>query len=272
VIALVALAAVIAARGGVAEPETKVIGFEYAFTVPAELPAGRRAFLFENRGKARHELNISLLKRGATIEQFIAAANANRPLTPFIDAPVGVLFAERGGSAAAALSVDLRAGRTYAVLCIIRDAAGKPRHHELGMYAAIHVRSAPPAAPATEFDVDTITAMDYAFRNVSPLRPGVHYFYFVNAGKHRHEVGLHLLKKGVTLRRIMDVDKVDGDIAPYIDRDLGVLHAHAGTSPAGMLRVDVLPGREYMLDCGFSDTEKSPPHYKLGMYGTILGR
>ncbi|MDQ2667087.1 MAG: hypothetical protein M3Z05_13895 [Gemmatimonadota bacterium] len=31
------------------EAETKVVGFEYAFSVPAELPAGRRAFRFENR-------------------------------------------------------------------------------------------------------------------------------------------------------------------------------------------------------------------------------
>ena len=46
------------------EAETKVVGFEYAFSAPAELPPGPRAFRFENRGKVRHELNVSLLRTG----------------------------------------------------------------------------------------------------------------------------------------------------------------------------------------------------------------
>ena len=184
-IARVAIATVIATMvGRVAEPETRVVGFEYAFTVPAELPPGRRAFHFENRGKTRHELNISLLKPGATIQEFIAAANAGRPVTPFIDVPVGVLFAAPGSRSASALSVDLRAGRTYAVICIFRDSAGKPRQHALGMYSAIHVTAAPLAAPA-QLPIDTVTGMDYAFRAPERLAAGRHYFAFVNTGKQR---------------------------------------------------------------------------------------
>jgi hypothetical protein len=37
-----------------------------------------------------------------------------------------------------------------------------------------------------------------------------------------------------------------------------------------MLEVELAAGREYLLECGFSDTEKSPPHYKLGMSGTMI--
>jgi hypothetical protein len=253
------------------EAETRVIGFEYAFSVPAELPAGRRSFRFENRGKRAHELNISLLRAGATIQQFIAAANAGKPLAPFIDLPVGVLFAAPGKTSPSALTTELRPGRTYAIICIFRDSAGKPKHHNLGMFSAIHVGASPPPS-AEPLHVDTVFAMDYAFRAPQTLAAGIHYFAFVNTGKQRHEVAVALLKKGVTLQKIVEVDKVDGDVEPYFEHDFGLLHAQPGTTPAGLLRIDILPGRTYLLECGFSDTDKSPPHYKLGMYGTIKAR
>jgi hypothetical protein len=268
-IAIIALAAaaVLPARSAL-ESETKIVGFEYAFTAPSELPAGRRAFTFENRGKVPHELNITLLKPGATIQQFITAANAGKPLSPFIDAPVGVLFAAPGKTSPSALATELRAGRTYAIICIFRDSAGKPKHHALGMFSAIHV-SAVPAPRVKALPVDTIFAMDYAFRAPQTLTAGTHYFALVNTGKQRHEVAVALLRKGVTLQKIVEVDKVDGDVEPYFEHDFGLLHAQPGTTPAGLLRIELLPGRTYLLECGFSDTDKSPPHYKLGMYGTI---
>ena len=270
-IAILALLAAMALPLGAPEAETKVVGFEYAFRVPSELPSGRRAFRFENRGKVRHELNISLLRPGVTIQQFIAAANDAKPLAPYIDVPVGVLFAEPGKSSPSSLSTDLIAGRTYAVICIFTDSAGKPRHHKLGMYSAIHVTGNAPSK-AERLRVDTVVAMDYAFRYSTTLSAGVHHFALVNTGKQRHEVAIALLKKGVTLRKIVEIDKVDGDIEPYLESNFGLLHAPAGVSPAGMLNIGLLPGREYLLECGFSDTEKSPPHYKLGMYGSIIVR
>ena len=111
-------------------------------------------------------------------------------MAPYIDVPVGVLFAEAGKSSPSALSTDLRADRTYAIICIFRDSAGKPRHHTVGMYSAIHVAGT--AAPGAERPrVDTVVAMDYAFRYSSTLGAGVHHFALVNAGKQRHEVALH---------------------------------------------------------------------------------
>jgi len=38
------------------------------------------------------------------------------------------------------------------------------------------------------------------------------------------------------------------------------------------MTVDMLPGREYMIACFFKDTDKSPEHYALGMYGSIKVR
>ncbi|MDQ2667089.1 MAG: hypothetical protein M3Z05_13905 [Gemmatimonadota bacterium] len=85
-------------------------------------------------------------------------------------------------------------------------------------------------------------------------------------------MAIALLKKGVTLRKIMEIDKIDGDIEPYLESDFGLPHASAGVTPAGLLRIKLLPGREYLLECGFADTDKSPPHYKLGMAGSFFAR
>jgi hypothetical protein len=53
------------------------------------------------------------------------------------------------------------------------------------------------------------------------------------------------------------------------DDGLGVLHSPGGTTPLGVLQVNLIPGREYMIACEFSDTDKSPPHFALGMFGSI---
>ena len=251
--------------------DVEIVGFDYAFKVPAELPPGLTTFRFRNAGKHRHEFNIVQLKSGVSLRQFIDAANGDKPLSPMIERTVGVLFAEPGEASASALSVNLIADGTYAVQCIFRDSSKAPRHRMLGMFTSIVVakagqgpRDTRPAPP-----VDTIVAMDYAFKFPPTLAPGRHRLVFVNAGKQRHEISISRMKSGATYRQIADVDAKDGDIEPLLDQGFGVLHAPGGANAAGMLDVDLIAGREYLLECGFSDTDKSPPHYKLGMSGSI---
>ncbi|MEO8334788.1 MAG: hypothetical protein ABI664_07440 [bacterium] len=248
--------------------DVKIVALDYAFRAPSELPAGRTTFHFVNEGKVAHELNIVLLKQGATIQQFMAAANANKPVAPMVDATVGVLFAAARSKSASELSTELMPGRTYAVRCIFKDSATAPPHERLGMYTTIHIAAGVPAV-ASVLPVDTIVGMDYAFRYAHTLNPGPHYLAFVNAGKQRHELSLALLKKGVTIQRVLAVAKADGDVDALFDESLGVLHSPAGTSPVGLLKVHLLPGREYMIACEFSDSPKAPPHVALGMFGSI---
>jgi hypothetical protein len=265
-----ALLAVMASTGGTdaAPREVEVIGLDYAFRVPSELPAGRTNFRFTNKGKVKHEFNIVLLKHDVTVQQFIAAANASTPLTPMIDATIGVLFAGPGRSSPSALYTELLAGRTYAIQCIFKDSATAPRHHMLGMYTGIHVTAAKPV-DAAPLHVDTIVGMDYAFRYPRTLPPGIHHFAFVNTGKQRHEMSMALLRKGVTLKKLHQVDEAGGDVDPLIESNFGLLHSPGGATPLGQLEINLLPGREYMIECGFSDTDKSKPHYMLGMFGSF---
>jgi hypothetical protein len=142
----------------------------------------------------------------------------------------------------------------------------------MGMYSVIRVTG--PAVRAA-IAADSVVAVDYAFAKYPrEISPGRHTIAFRNSGKHRHEIHVALLKKGVTLDSVVAVDKRDGDVDPLFDTNggMGVLHAQPGQTALGGLSIDFLPGREYLIDCGFSDDDKSPPHYKLGMYGSIRVR
>ena len=269
-LAVLALCAACAAPGSspVEPREISVVGLDYAFQLPAELPAGWVTFRFRNAGKVPHEFNISLLKPDATVQQFIAAANEDRPVTPLRDATIGVLFAEPGGDSPSGLTTELLPGRTYVVHCIFRDREGAPRHHALGMYSELRVTTAPSPVVAAP-RIDTITGMDYAYRAPATLPAGVHYLAFVNEGAQRHQLTVTLLRAGVAVQQFMDAELAERDVAEMVESDLGLLHSPGRTTPRGLLRVDLLPGREYLLECAFADSDSAPPHFRLGMYGSI---
>ena len=246
-----------------------VLALDYAFETPTELPPGRTLFRFENKGKVRHEFNIFLLKKGVSIDRFLTAQRAGETIRPFIDGPLGVLFAQPGEKPASGLVSDLLPGREYGIICIFRDSANAPPHHDLGMYSVIKVASTTAPSVAVAETVDSVTATDYAFRYPRSVQPGKHVFLFRNEGKVRHEFSVSLLKKGVTLEKSLEVEKAGGDVEALIDQELGLLHARAGEAPLARLEIDMLPGREYAIVCFFQDTEKSKPHYELGMFGSI---
>ncbi|HUQ18856.1 MAG TPA: hypothetical protein VM099_04515, partial [Gemmatimonadaceae bacterium] len=252
---------------GVPSKDVDVIATDYAFQIPRNLPPGATTFHFRNQGNHRHELNIFLLRRGATVKQVLDSQRANKTTQGLVEASVGVLFAKKSKDSPSTLTTRLLPGRTYGVICIFRDSADKPRHYDLGMYTQINISAG--AAGTTLPPADTVIGVDYAYRQTQILKAGRHSFVFRNDGKHRHELSITLLKPGVTLAKIMEVDKVDGDIEPLIEAGMGVLWARPGEAPLGRLDVTLLPGREYLIDCGFQDDDKSPPHYKLGMYGSI---
>jgi hypothetical protein len=248
--------------------DVEVVGVDYAFTVPATLPAGLTTFHFRNAGQHAHELNIFLLKRGVTIDEVIRTRKAGGKTNPLTDGAIGVLFADKGKPSSATLSAELLPGRDYGVLCIFTDTAGARPHYELGMYKSIHI--SPDARPASAaVRADSVIAVDYAFRYPHEMSPGRHSLAFRNDGKQRHELLIQLLKKGVTLDSVLATAKAKGDVDALTDDGIGVLHARGGESSLGQLNVEFLPGREYMIVCTFMDDDKSPPHYALGMYGSI---
>lgn len=270
------LVASLGASAPVAKPSVvEVIATDYAFRVPTTMIAGNTTFRFRNDGKQRHEFNIFLLKPGATVEQVVDAGKSGKPQSPFIEGSVGVLFADPGSNSPSGLATNLIAGRSYGILCIFKDSADKPAHYAMGMYSTIHITSGAATSVARKADTqsaDSVIAVDYAYsRMPRKIPPGRRTLVFRNDGKHRHEINVGLLRKGVTLDSLIAVDKMDGDVAPLFDKhsDYGVLYSDAGKRSFGSLTIDFLPGREYVIECGFQDDDKALPHYKLGMYGSI---
>ncbi|HEY8164368.1 MAG TPA: hypothetical protein VIF83_02340 [Gemmatimonadaceae bacterium] len=247
--------------------EVEIVGLDYAFIMPRQLPAGRTTFRLRNAGRVPHEFNIVMLKPGVTIDQFIQAGKENKPRQPMIEGAVGVLFARPGKTSSSGLTTDLVAGRDYAVQCIFRDSAKAPQHIAMGMYGIIRVTRGAPAPAATP--ADSIIGLDYAYKYPKELSPGRHSLAFRNDGKQRHEIFTALLKQGVTLDSVVAVSKRKGDVFALLEEGLGVLHSRGGELSLGRLDIDFLPGREYLIECGFRDDENSPRHYDLGMYGSI---
>jgi hypothetical protein len=116
--------------------EVTVIGTDYRFQMPATMPAGRTLLAFENRGRVDHEMIISRLKPGITLQQALEAQRRGADAAEFTDEGAGVLFADAMRASAGKLLVDLAPGRSYVVICMFRDGQQAPAHAEMGMVAS----------------------------------------------------------------------------------------------------------------------------------------
>ena len=121
------------------------------------------------------------------------------------------------------------------------------------------------SAPATRLPEIKVTGADYAFQLPDSLAPGPTLLRFHNDGKVDHELGLALLKPGVTLARVLEVVKAGGSPDSLLEGIVGILIAAPGVTTVGALHVDFLPGRTYGLICNFQDGPDKPPHSGLGM-------
>ncbi|MEP6509704.1 MAG: hypothetical protein ABJC63_15865 [Gemmatimonadales bacterium] len=250
--------------------DVEIVASDYAFTAPPSVNGGRATFRFVNHGKVRHELNITRLKRGVSIDEFLDSVRQDKSVQKLSEGPVGVLFAQPGHRSPSGLSIDLTPGERYAVICIFRDKKDAKRHYDLGMYKLITIVAAESVAGSPQRATDTVVATDYAFQYPRNVSPGKHTFVFRNIGKMRHEFGISLLKKGVTLTRVRELEKTGANVDSLFEEDdYGLLHARTGVTALGELTMTFLPGREYAIFCFFRDTDKSPPHYELGMFGSI---
>jgi hypothetical protein len=110
-----------------------------------------------------------------------------------------------------------------------------------------------------------VTGVDYAFQLPDTLSPGRTILRFHNAGAVPHEMGLALLKQGITLARVLEVVKAGGSPDSLTDGAVGILIARPGATTLGALATDLLPGRTYALFCNFRDAPDKPPHSMLGM-------
>lgn len=122
-----------------------VIAHDYSFEAPEVVRAGLGAFDFENRGEKDHELFVGLLRQGMGASDIVSAhqkAISFRKLQDvYLEGAVpGVLFAVPHTRSPATLTLPLIAGRTYVLLCQLRDTVGASQHVAMGMFRFVRAK------------------------------------------------------------------------------------------------------------------------------------
>ena len=116
-----------------------VVGTDYAFQVPEHIRAGETLFTFENRGTVRHEMSIVLLKEGFQSDSVLAGIVAGSPRRSFVEGQGALIVARPGEPPGPRLWMNLQTGRTYLVLCTLKDNSDAKPHVMLGMVASFRV-------------------------------------------------------------------------------------------------------------------------------------
>jgi hypothetical protein len=148
-----------------------------------------------------------------------------------------------------------------------RPASGHPlrsRSSQLALAAVLLAAMACQASPPPSEPQDiTVTALDYAFKLPDSLQAGPTVLHLNNAGKVTHEMGMALLKPGVTLDQVLA--RIKGGSSPdsLLDGIVGILIAQPGVPILGGLWLELLPGRTYALFRNFQDAPDKPPHSSL---------
>lgn len=262
---LLMIAASVAAAGCVggadeapeAPAEVELVATDYAFSAPAEVPAGVALLRLVNRGSEPHHATLFRIEDGKTFEDVAAAFRTPGPAPAWLRA-VGGPNAAMPGASTEALA-DLEPG-LHVWVCFIPDASGTP-HFAHGMMAPM-VAVAPGGAAAPPAADATWTLHDYGFRGVTDLASGERTVLVRNEGPQAHEVVLVRLEGNATARDFM-MAMAPGSTAPPPGRFVGGL-AELAPGESGWFRVGFEPGR-YALVCFVPDSGNGAPHFQHGM-------
>lgn len=233
-----------------------VIATDFAYQVPAEIPAGLTTLAMVNQGSEAHHAQLIKLDEGKSLADFLALGEG-APQPSWVSFVGGPNAADPGATVAA--TSILEPGH-YAIVCWIPSPDGVP-HIAKGMAAEFDVTgtlAAQPVEPVTDL---VITLADYGFQLSEPLTVGSHTIRVENEGEQGHEVVVVKLMPGKTPEDFVAwVEKMEGPppgnmLGGVVDLDPG---AHAFFS------LDVEPG-DYALICFLPDTKDGKPHFVHGM-------
>jgi hypothetical protein len=118
---------------------------DFALDVPESLRAGTHRWTFTNDGTVRHEFIVVKLPVSLDAQAAVDTLHA-RGLRAFFPGSQTLGFASSGLFAASHQKSDAelvtrdKRGDRLLVFCQVRDAEGKPRHDEMGMFKVISIR------------------------------------------------------------------------------------------------------------------------------------
>lgn len=230
---------------------------DYAFDIPAEIPAGLTTFRLVNRGPSLHHMQLVRLEEGKTVDDFLAALRAGGPPPAWATMAGGPNPPEPGAETNATLAM---APGNYAVLCFVPDSAGVP-HVMKGMVHRLRVTGAAPASMAEPSADVRVALVDYGFELSRPLTAGRHTIRVDNNGPQPHEIAVLRLKPG----------KSPEDFGAWGEHPRGPAPATLVGGVSGIMpgthayfTADFEPG-EYAFICFVPDAKDGKPHFMHGM-------
>lgn len=242
-----------------------VVAREYAFDMPASIPAGLTTFRLRDAGAQPHHLMLFRLDSGRTLSDAFHALTTTTALPSWMHAVGGPNTPAPGGGVSYGTLV-LAPGE-YVVFCMVPSPDGAP-HFAKGMARGLTVRGSSRAAAALPAGDITVTMRDYAFDfSATPTR-GHHTITVTNAGRQPHELILSRLAPG----------KTSHDFVRWIETQDGPppVTPIGGTTdlpPGGTMLIDVdLEPGIYSLLCRVRDANDGRPHDAHGMSRDFIVR
>ena len=245
---------------------------EFAFILPASIPAGITTFRLVNDGKEAHQISILQLAKGKTVSDYVAAMKAGKP-APWAVGVGGPNAAGPGQTIEATVTLD--AGN-YVLVCWV-PSPGVPQvpHMAKGMIHALTVTAPSGVAQAgaamtvaSESVPDVhLELSEYTFKLSKPLTAGKHTIHVMNSGTQEHEAVLEKLASGKTTRDVDAWFESGMKGPPPFDPMPGM--AGLGKGRTGTFTADFTPGR-YALICYIPDAKDGKPHSMHGMVQEII--
>jgi len=260
-----------AAASGGAVATLAVTGKDFAFDLPASVPAGVTAITLTNAGQEGHQAQLVKINTGKTMPDLLAALQNPDPT-----AAMGLITLAGGPNAVApgasgTSTVALEPG-AYAFLCFITSPDGVP-HIAKGMVAPLEVTG---TATTTELPAGdaSLTLKDFSF-DLDSLTAGKHTVSVKNDGPQPHEAVIVKLNEGVTIDTLKTMltasPAPSGSSAapsgPPPWTEVGGLTGIASGTTANM-DVD-LPAGNYAFLCFIPDPATGKAHFELGMIGGL---
>lgn len=234
---------------------------DYAFNAPDSATAGPTWVRMTNAGKEFHHVIFVRLDTGHTMDELLKGMATSEVPPAWAHMVGGPIAPSPGAAAPTQTAVNLEPG-TYAMICVVPAADGKP-HVVKGMARQLTVTPATSAAAAAPIvSTTTLTLADYTFTLTSPLAAGKNTIRVVNGGGQPHEVVLVRMFPGKQVKDVITF--ADNPTGPPPGEVIGGASFIVG-DVANFVDVDLTPG-DYAFVCFVPDAKDGKPHVAHGMF------
>jgi len=230
---------------------------DYAYDMPASIPAGLTTFVLRNEGTQGHHLQLTRIDAGKTMADVHAALLSNKGEPSWMHAVGGPNAPIPGGETNGTLMLE---PGSYVAYCTIPAADGMS-HFTKGMMKSITVTPSSRAVSKLPASDIAVSLSDYSFTFSRPPTRGHHVIAVTNTGSQPHELIMSQLAPG---KHVTDFDHwIDSPASKPPVRPFG---GTTDFSPGEtiLIQVDFVPGR-YSLLCRVRDAHDGKPHSAHGM-------